>query len=178
MMDTRIVKGLVALLSLVYTTDLFINGRIGAGIGMLLVSAVLVLVLLRSTRLIMVFFYMRQQKMDKAIVWLDRINPDRLWKKQQGYYYFLRGSIEVNSSSLSQSEKHFKKALSLGLRMNHDKAAAKLNLAVIAASKQRPKEAAILIREAEKLDTKGMLKNDIKEIKRQMKSPKVIRQRR
>ena len=43
-MDTRIIKFLVAALSLYYTTTLFINGSWGTGIFMILVSAVLVLV--------------------------------------------------------------------------------------------------------------------------------------
>ena len=177
-MDTRIIKGLVLVGALYYTVIEYMNGHWGIAITMTLVSALLVLVFLRSMRLIVVFFHMRQQNIDKALKWMDRINPDRLWKKQQGYYYFLRGSLEMNTNSLSQSERYFKKALSLGLRMKHDRAAVKLNLAVIAAGKRRIPEANRLIAEAEKLDTKGMMKKDIKMIKQQIRNPRVVRQRR
>jgi hypothetical protein len=120
--------------------------------------------------LVMVFFQMRQQKMDKAKVWLNRVNPNHLWKGQKGYYYFLVGSSEIQSASLAQSEKNFKQALSYGLRMDHDKAAAYLNLAVISANKRKKREAITLLGEAKRFDTKGYLKNDIKQVSKMVNS--------
>lgn len=168
--DTRIIKGLVALASLAFTTYLFIIGKWGWGIFMILVSAVFVLVVLRSLRMIMVFFYMRQQKMDKSKKWIDRINPNHLWKNQKGYYYFLLGSSEVQNKSLSQSEKNFKQALAYGLRLDHDKAAVYLNLAVISANKRKKREAMLLLNEAKKYDSKGYLKSDIKQVSKMVNS--------
>jgi tetratricopeptide (TPR) repeat protein len=162
--DTRIIKGAVALASLAYTVYLFATGHWGWGIFMVLVTAATVLVVMRSMRLIMVFFKMRQQQMDKAKQWLDKINPDHLWKGQKGYYYFLVGSADIQNKSLSQSEKNFKQALQFGLRLDHDKAAAYLNLAVISANKRKKREAITLLNEAKKYDTKGFLKNDIKQV--------------
>ena len=177
-MDTRIIKILIAAASLVYTVYLFTKGNIGSGIGMVFVTAILVLIIFRSLRIIIAFFQLRRQKMDKARIWLNRVNPEKLWKKRQGYYHFLDGTISMQESNLSYAEKAFKKALSLGLKMNHDKAAAKLYMGMIAASNNRQGQAKKLILEAKKLDTKGLLKKDIKEVEQAMRRPqKVQRQK-
>lgn len=176
-MDTRIIKAVVALAALAYTVYLFATGFIGAGIGMVFVSAIAVLAVLRSVRMIFVFFNLQQQKLEKAKKWIDRINPNHLWKNQRAYYYFLKGSTQMETN-LNDAERDLRKALSLGLKKNHDKAAVKLNLAAIAGAKRKPKEAQALLIEAKKLDTKGMLKNDIKMIEKAMKSPQVVHRRR
>lgn len=168
--DTRIVKAIIALACLAYTVYEFIDGHWGVGIFMILVSAVAVLLVLRSVRLILVFLQMQQQKMDKAKVWLDRINPNHLWNNQKGYYYFLMGTVDVQRNSLSQSEKYFRTALSHGLRMDHDKAAVYLNLAVISANKRKKREALTLLNEAKRYDVKGYLKNDIKQVSKMVNS--------
>ena len=176
-MDTRIIKGLVALLSVAYTVYLYAIGYTGSAIGMTLVSIVLILVVLRSVRMIAVFFYLQQQKIDKAKMWIARINPNHLWKRQQAYYFFLKGSTQMETN-LNDAERDLRKALAIGLRKDHDKAAVKLNLAAIAGAKRKPKEAQALLAEAKKLDTKGMLKNDIKMIEKAMKNPQVVHRRR
>ena len=91
-----------------------------------------------------------------------------LIQKQEGYYNFLRG-ITVSQTNLTQAGRFFKKALDIGLSMDHDKAMAKLQLAGIALTKRRKREATNLITEAKKLDKHGMLKDQIKMIKEQMK---------
>ncbi len=53
--------------------------------------------------------------------------------------------------------------------MDHDKAMAKLQLAGIALTKRRKREATTLIAEAKKLDKHGMLADQIKMVKQQMK---------
>jgi tetratricopeptide (TPR) repeat protein len=168
--DSRIIKAIIALGALVFTTYLFIIGRWGWGIFMLLITAVIVLLTLRSMRLLMVFYHMRQQKMDKAKAWLAKVNPNHLWKNQKGYYYFLVATSEVQNQSLSQSEKNFRQALSLGLRMDHDKAMAYLNLAVISANKRKKREAVTFLNEAKKYDKKGYLKGDIKQVSKMVNS--------
>lgn len=168
--DSRIIKALVAAGALAYTVYLFVDGHWVSGIFMFLLTVVLGLLVARSLRLVMVFLKMRQQKMDKAKTWLERINPDHLWKNQKGYYYFLMGSVDIQKNSLSQSEKYFRSALSHGLRMDHDKAAVYLNLAVIAANKRKKREAITLINEAKRFDTKGYLKNDIKQVAKMVNS--------
>lgn len=176
-MDTRIIKGLVALAALAYTVYLFSTGHWGSGIGMIFVSAIAVLAVMRSVRMIFVFFNLQQQKLDKAKKWIARINPNHLWKNQQGYYFFLKGSTQMETN-LNEAERDLRKALSIGLRKDHDKAAVKLNLAAIAGAKRRPKEAQALLQEAKRLDKKGMLKNDIKMIEKAMKNPQVVHRRR
>lgn len=168
--DSRIIKGLIALGSLAYTVYLFIDGHWISGIFMLLLTAVLVLLVMRSIRLVLAFFQMRQQKMEKAKEWLERTNPNHLWKNQRGYFYFLLGSVDVQKASLAQSEKNFKLALQHGLRMDHDKAAVYLNLAVINANKRKKREAIQLLNEAKRYDTKGYLKNDIKQVSKMVNS--------
>ena len=59
--------------------------------------------------------------------------------------------------------------MNLGLSMDQDMAMTKLNLAGIAFSKRRKQEATKLINEAQKLDKQGMLKEQIKEMKANMK---------
>jgi tetratricopeptide (TPR) repeat protein len=163
-MDTRIIKSIIAAAAITFNTYLFVQGRWGWGITLLFATAVLVLVVFRSTRMIMVFYQMRMQRMDKAKIWLNRINPEHLWAKQKGYYYFLLGSADIQTNSLSQSEKNFRTALQHGLRLDHDKAAAYLNLAVISANRRKKREAITLLNEAKKYDSKGYLKNDIKQV--------------
>ena len=61
------------------------------------------------------------------------------------------------------------KAIKLGLSMDQDLAMAKLNLAGIAMTKRRKREAQILLTEAKKLDKHGMLKEQMTMMKQQMK---------
>jgi len=169
-MDTRIIKAIAAAGALAFNVYLFMLGRWGWGITLLFATAALILVVFRSTRLIMVFYHMRTQKMEKAKQWLNRINPSHLWAKQRGYYYFLLGSADIQTNSLSQSEKNFRMALQHGLRLDHDKAAAYLNLAVISANRRKKREAITLLNEAKKYDSKGYLKNDIKQVSKMVNS--------
>jgi predicted Zn-dependent protease len=178
-MDTRIIKIAVAAAALAYTVYSFINGRWGIGIAMILVTAALVLITFRSMRLIWAFLQLRQQKFDKCSGILAKINPDKLWKSQNAYYHYLQGTVLLQTNNITGSEKMFKKALNIGLRASHDRAGSKLNLAMIAMAKQKKKEAQMLIAEAKKIDTKGVLAADIKQVEKMMKAPpKVIRQQR
>ncbi|MFY8138072.1 MAG: DUF2892 domain-containing protein [Flavobacteriales bacterium] len=168
--DGRIIKIAIAALALTYSVYLFVDGSWISGIFMTLLTALLIVLCFRSLRLILAFLQIRQQKMEQAKVWLERVNPNHLWKNQKGYYYFLLGSVDVQKNSLSQSEKYFRTALSHGLRMEHDKAAVYLNLAVIMANKRKKREAITMLNEAKKYDTKGYLKNDIKQISKMVNS--------
>jgi tetratricopeptide (TPR) repeat protein len=112
----------------------------------------------------------RVQDFAGAKVWLDKIkNPETaLVRKQQGYYNYLHG-LMLSQTNLTQAEKYFKKAIELGLNMDMDLAVAKLNLAGVAMSRRRKLEATNLLNEAKKLDKQGMLKDQIKMMKEQMK---------
>lgn len=177
-MDTRILKIAVTAAALAYTVYLFVTGSWGTGILMILFTALLVVLTFRSVRLLLAMVHMRRQKMDKAAKLVSKINPDKLWKKSQSYYYFLNGTLMMQAGKVLPSEKQFRKALGMGMRYDHDAAAAKLSLAMVAMAKQKRSEANMLIKEAKKLDKRGMLARDIKEIEQAIKKPqKVIRQR-
>ena len=102
--------------------------------------------------------------------WLNKIrNPkSALVTKQQGYYNYLRGLI-ISQNNMNQAEKFFRNAIDLGLNMDHDLAMAKLNLSGILFSKRRKVEAQKLLKEAQELDKQGMLTEQIKMMKNQMK---------
>lgn len=167
-MLTRLIKILLAASSLAYTVYLFSIAQTGAAIGMIFVTIVLVMMTLKSMRLVLAFVQIRQQKMPEAKKWLGRISPNQLWPRQRGYYNFLLGSLTMEEN-MNVAEKYLKDAVSMGLRQAHDEAAAKLNLAVIASTKRRTREAIMLLNDCKRLDTKGMLTKDIKMVEQAVK---------
>ncbi|MBU2938882.1 DUF2892 domain-containing protein [Lacinutrix sp. C3R15] len=148
----------------------FIEGNIGNGIMYILLSLIFILLYFKNEFILLAFLKLRKQDFEGANKWLDKIkSPEAaLVTKQQGYYNYLKG-IMVSQTDMNEAEKRFKKAISLGLSMDHDIAMAKLNLAGIAFSKRRKQEAQILLKEAEKLDKRDMLKDQIKMMKDNMK---------
>ena len=167
-MLTRLIKILLAASSLAYTVYLFSKAQTGAAIGMIFVTIILVVMTLKSMRLVLAFVQIRQQKMPEAKKWLGRIQQNQLWPRQRGYYNFLLGSLTMEEN-MNVAEKYLKEAVSLGLRQAHDEAAAKLNLAVIASTKRRTREAIMLLNDCKRLDTKGMLTKDIKMVEQAVK---------
>jgi hypothetical protein len=148
----------------------FIDGEIGNGIALLLPTALVVFSYFRNERILWSLFHMRKQNLEKAEKALQGIkNPEKsLIKTQLAYYFLLMGMIE-SQRKVGKAETLLKKALNTGLRMNQDKALAKLNLAGIALSKRRKKEAQILLTDVKRLDSKGVLAEQTKYIKQQMK---------
>lgn len=148
----------------------FIEGNIGNGIMFILLSLVFVFLYFKNEMILMAFLRLRKQDFPGAKKWLDRIkDPEAaLIQKQQGYYWYLHG-LMLTQTNISQAEKFFKKAIKLGLSMDQDLAMAKLNLAGIAMTKRRKREAQMLLTEAKKLDKHGMLKEQITMMKQQMK---------
>ena len=148
----------------------FIEGNIGNGIMLLLLAGMFVFLYFKNEFILLAFYKLRKQDFDGAKNWLNKIkNPETsLTTKQQGYYNYLHG-IMLSQDNLTAAEKYLKKAVKLGLSMDHDLAMAKLTLGSIALSKNRKKEGQMLINEADKLDKHGMLSDQIKMIKQQMK---------
>lgn len=147
----------------------FTEKNIGNGIFLLILMLLVVLVYFKNEMLIMTLFKFRKQDMEGAKRILSKINPETaLIKNQQGYYFYLNGIINAQNN-LNQAEKDFRKAVDLGLNQKEDLAVAKLQLAGITMSKNRAAEAQKLIAEAKKLDTKGMLKEQISMMEGQMK---------
>jgi hypothetical protein len=148
----------------------FIDGEIGNGIALLLPAAIVLFTYFRNERILISLYHMRKSDVAKAEKSLLRISSPHksLIKGQLAYYYLLLGMIE-SQRKVGKAETLLKKALNTGLRMDQDKALAKLNLAGIALSKRRKKEAQILLTEVKRLDTKNALAEQTKYIKQQMK---------
>lgn len=155
----------------------FTEGYIGNGIMYLLLSIIPIFFYFKNEMILLAFLKLRKQDFPGAKKWLDKIkNPEgALVKKQQGYLNYLNG-IMVSQTDMNQAEKYFKKSVELGLSMDHDLAMAKLNLAGIAFSKRRKPEAQKLLAEAEKLDKRDMLAEQIKMMKKQMKQASIPKQ--
>ncbi|MCL6294410.1 DUF2892 domain-containing protein [Jejuia spongiicola] len=169
-MYNKIIKLIIAASIIAYAVYQFTEGYIGNGIMFILLSLIFVFLYFKNEFILLAFLRLRKQDFDGAKKWLNKIkNPESaLVKKQQGYYNYLHG-IMVSQSNMNDAEKYFKKAISLGLSMDHDLAMAKLNLAGIAFSKRRKQEAQKLLTEATKLDKQGMLTDQIKMMKQNMK---------
>lgn len=148
----------------------FIDSEIGNGLFLLLLSGMFVLLYFKNELIFLAFLRLRKQDFAGTEKWLNRIpNPKaNLVTKQQGYFYYLHGIIQ-SQTNLTQAQKHFKKAIELGLNMKHDLAMAKMSLAGILMQKRRKREATALLAEAKKLDSHGMMTAQLKIMQQQMK---------
>ncbi len=169
-MFNKNIKLVITALIVAYAIYQFVEGSIGNGIFLILLSLIFVFLYFRNEFILLAFLRMRKQDMAGTEKWLERIkNPEAaLTSKQQGYYNYLFGII-YSQKNLTQAEKYFKKALKLGLNMDYDLAMAKLSLAGIAMQKRRKREATTLLLEAKKLDKNNMLTEQIKMMQQQMK---------
>ncbi len=169
-MFNKNIKLVLAVLIIVAAIWQFIEGNIGNGIALILLSGIFIFLYFKNEMILMAFLRLRKQDFPGAKKWLDKIrDPEKaLVRKQQGYYWYLHG-LMVSQTNITQAEKFFKRALKLGLSMDHDMAMAKLNLAGIAMTKRRKREATMLLNEAKKLDKHGMMNDQIRMMKEQMK---------
>ena len=169
-MFPKFIKIVLAIASLGYAVYQFIEGNIGNGIAMIFLAGIFVFLYYKNELILLSFLRLRKQDFDGTQRWLNRIKKPEsaLTQKQQGYFYFLHGVIE-DQKNLTKAERHFKKAISLGLNMKHDLAMAKLSLAGIVMQKRRKREATLLLNEAKKLDKQNMLADQIKLMQQQLK---------
>ena len=169
-MFNKNIKLVIAVAIVAWAVYEFTQKHIGNGISLILLAGVFVFFYFKNEFLLLAFLRLRKQDFPGAQKWLNYVkNPSgALIKKQEGYYNFLHGLL-VSQTNLTQAEKYFKKALKLGLSMSHDIAMAKLQLAGVAMTKRRKREAINLIAEAKKLDKHGVLNEQIKMMKQQMK---------
>lgn len=176
-MYNKNIKLVIAILIIGYALYQFIEGYIGNGIMFIFLSLIFIFLYFKNEFILLAFLKLRKQDFDGAKKWLDKIkNPQSaLTTKQQGYYNYLNG-IMVSQTNMNEAEKYFKNAISLGLSMDHDLAMAKLNLAGIAFTKRRKQEANLLLAEAQKLDKRGILTEQIKMMKQQMKKASIPNQ--
>ena len=169
-MFNKNIKLVLAVLIAAWSVYEFSQGNIMNGITILLLAGLFVLLYFKNEFILLAFLQLRKQNFPGAQKWLGYIkNPETaLTTKQQGYYNYLHG-IMLSQTNLTQSEKYLRKAIRLGLSMDHDLAMAKLQLAGIAMTKRRKREATNLMAEAKKLDKHGMLKEQMQMMKQQMK---------
>ncbi len=169
-MFNKNIKLVIAVATLGLAVWQFTENEIGNGIMFILLAAIFVLLYFKNEIIILAFLRLRKQDFPGAQKWLGKIsNPEgALTKKQQGYYYYLQG-LMVSQTNMTEAEKFFKKAIGLGLSMKTDLAMAKLNLAGIAMTKNRKREAQILLKEAKSLDKHNMLAEQIKTMEQNMK---------
>ncbi|MCL6265564.1 DUF2892 domain-containing protein [Flagellimonas myxillae] len=169
-MFNKNIKLVIAALIVGYSGYQFVEGYIGNGISLILLSLIFIFLYFRNEMILLAFLRMRKQDMEGTQKWLSKIkNPEAaLTTKQQGYYNYLHGII-YSQKNLTQAEKYFKKAIKLGLTMDYDLAMAKLSLAGISMQKRRKREATQLLQEAKKLDKNNMLTEQIKMMQQQMK---------
>jgi len=169
-MFNKNIKLVIAGLIIAYAVYQIIEGYIGNGIFLILLSLIFIFLYFRNEVILLAFLRMRKQDMVGTEKWLTKIkNPEAaLTTKQQGYYNYLQGII-FSQKNLTTAEKYFKKALKLGLNMDYDVAMAKLSLAGISMQKRRKREATTLLQQAKKLDKNNMLTDQIKMMQQQMK---------
>ena len=164
------IKLVLAALTLAWSVYEFTQNHIGNGIAILFLVGMFIFLYFKNEFLLLAFLQVRRQNFAGAQKWLSYIKKPSaaLIQKQEGYYNFLQG-IMMSQTNITQAEKYFRKAIRLGLSMDTNLAMAKLQLASIAATKRRKREATTLINEAKKLDKHGMLKEQIQMLKQNMK---------
>lgn len=166
---SNLIRIIISSLILAGTVALFFYGEWGWGILGILITIIAFVTVFFNENMLIAQFYLRKENMAKAAKWLGHITnyEKQLIRAQHGYYHLLIGLIESQKSPM-QSEKHFKKALSLGLHMGHNVALAKLSLAGIAMAKRNKREATKYLQEAKKADKNKLLADQIKMMKDQM----------
>ena len=164
-----LIKLVLSLGSLAFTVYLFADGSWGWGIFFIFITAFFSLFIFRNQNIILAALQMRQQNIPKAQKYLARIRqPQFLLRGQRAYYFYLLALASQESNKMSQTETLLRKALSIGLKKDHDQAMAKINIAAVCMQTGRRREAEVLLNEAKKQDTKGLMTEYIKGLKKQM----------
>ncbi len=166
---TNIFRLIVACVVMGAAVALCIFGFWWWGILVLFLGGFVLLSFFFNENMIIAQWFLRKEKTDKAEEWLLKITDyeKQLHKNQYGYYNLLIGLIESRKAPM-KSEKYFKKALSLGMKMSHNIALAKLSLAGISMAKRNKREAEMYLKEASKEDKNKLLTDQIKMMKAQM----------
>ena len=94
-MFNKNLKLVIAGLIIAYAIYQFIEGNIGNGISLILLSTIFIFLYFRNEIILLSFLRMRKQDLAGTKKWLDKIkNPEAaLTVKQQGYYNYLHGII-------------------------------------------------------------------------------------
>ncbi len=148
----------------------FTENNIGNGIFLLVLMLLVLFLYVRNEYLLAAFFKLRKEDTEGAERILMKIkNPEQaLIKPQQAYYNLLLGMI-YSRKNINKAEKFLRKALNLGLILKQDQAMAKMSLAGIMIAKRKKREASRLLNEAKKLDKKGLMSDQLRMMKQQLK---------
>ncbi len=164
-----IIRCVLAAGSLFATVALFYNGYWGWGITMIFVTALVGFSFFRNENMILALNAMRMGDTEKAKKYINKItHPQFLPRKQHAYVIFLKAVLSTQELGFSQSEQMLRKAMSMGLRTGQDNAVARMHLAGICAQTGRKKEAVTLLAEAKKLDSSGVMKEQITMMQKQL----------
>ncbi len=164
-----IIKCALALTSLFGTIALFANGNWGWGIVMIFVTAIIGVFFFRHERMILALNQMRTGNQDKAKYHIEKITmPHVLPRKQHAYVLYLKAVLSSQELGFAKSEQLLRKAMALGLRTSQDNAVARMHLAGICMQTGRRQEAVSLLAEAKKLDSNGMMREQITMMQKQM----------
>ena len=166
----KYLKLIIAALFLGGAVYMFTEREYGWGFVLIFLTIFPVLLFFRNEYILLAFWQMRKQNIEKARVWLNKITrpQSQLVRKQMGYYHYMLGITEAQTN-VNSSEKNMRKALEYGLSFKHDQAMAKMSLAGAAMAKGRKQEAEMLLKEAKTLDKQGMFTDQIKMMQEQMK---------
>ena len=165
-----IIRIIVALSAVGFNFYLFYTGYWGWGITFIFITAIVILSFFRNERVIIALYNMRLGKQDKAWKAINKIKaPQYLIKSQHAYVLYLKGMLGLqNDLGFAKCEQLIRKALQVGLRTKQDQAVAKMQLAGICMQTGRKREAQTLLSEAKKLDTNGVMKEQLDMMKKQM----------
>lgn len=166
-----IIKCALALVSLGGTVALFADGHWGWGIVMIFVSAFIGLFFFRHERMILGLNQMRLGNQEKAKYHFDKITaPQFLPRKQHAYVLYMKAVLGTQELGFSKTEQMLRKAITMGLRTSQDNAVARMHLAGICAQTGRRQDAITLLAEAKKLDSSGMMKEQISMMQKQLQA--------
>jgi tetratricopeptide (TPR) repeat protein len=92
-------------------------------------------------------------------------NPNWLYSTNKAYYYMLKGSVAIARKDIDEGERYLKMAEEVEVPSDNERAMLQIQLAQIALSKQRFKEAKIHYRKAKGLKiSEGPLKDQFRQL--------------
>lgn len=170
-MRAFIIRSILTAGLLFLTVYSFYTGYWGWGIVLILITALVGATFIYNENLAFSLNHMRSGNQEKAKNSINKItHPQLLPKRQQAYVIYLQAMFNSQDIGFAKTEVLLRKAIALGLRRGHDQAMSRLHLAGICAQTGRQREAVTLLAEAKKLDTSGMMKDQIKMMQAQLQS--------
>lgn len=165
------IRSLLAAGMLFLTVYSFYTGYWGWGISLIIPLALVILSFIYNENLAFTLNHMRAGNQDKAQRAINRItSPQFLPKRQRAYVIYMQALLNAQALPHVKVEGMLREAIQLGLKRGHDKAMARMHLAGICVQTGRRQEAVTLLAEAKKMDTTGMLKDQIKMMQGQMQN--------